>query len=461
MRKLSACIAVLLFLMTGCQGEAPTGPSPAKSAEAGAESVQGNAAQETGREHDEAQKGTTPVEGSPDVLISDPGTWDHPVKSVFANHRVSMEKVILQQNRTYPVFYVELPFDAKEAANRAEMLKLLGELARANSYWDFRIMDTRRQLQIDVACDRTRKTIASTVVNGKMLAQDAGEIPAEDRETGNGGFAAYLAKASNKTEKLDVKARGDLDGDGTEELIAAYMGRNYVVKQQGNAYLNSGELADPIEAIDHANVSVSIQPLTKGHERYIVVNAENGDEARGFSVYRLVKGRPELVMYNYPDATNSGERLLKDVDGDGISDSVSVYRYHDFQQHVVTVYEPFNRSKPETWKLSYENEKGVFMHPEAAVDVVRNWIDDMKNQDYLESEIRQLASTSQAQTFPAAKHLNLGQGGDELAYVTESETGSGALIRVEGGPEGGSLYFTLQPSEHRWKITAVSSQAPL
>ncbi|MGG3740835.1 hypothetical protein [Paenibacillus chibensis] len=456
MKKAIVYITCMLLMLPGCQ----TGGSASnQTADRAAAAPVRASSPNQGQERPAQSQGSAQTE---DVVISDVGAWDHPVKKVFAAHGVKLGKVVLQQSKTYPVFYVDMPPSLSDSNNQGELRRLLADLAQANAYWSFSIADSAGSPRIDVVCDRKRQLVMETAVDGRKKAWTASEEEQRSDE-GRDSFAAYVAGASAQTVKLDVRAQGDLDGDGAKEKIVTYQERNYVVKTKGSVYAILGELVDPIAGIEHMNVKFAIQPLTPGKEPYIVVYAENEGEAKGFSVYRLIGGRVGLVKHNYPDATNRGERLLKDVDGDGVYDSVSIFGYDDLQQHVVTVYEPFNGTKPEAWKVAYRNETGSFVYPETAEDVVRNWIEDQISPEYFGSEIGQLASTPQARTFPIEQDLNPNvihaYGGDNgLSYETLRNEEDLKVIRAAMGEgEGTSVDFTLNRSEGKWRISAISA----
>lgn len=98
-----------------------------------------------------------PAESQNDaVTIIDIAGWKHPVKGVFQKHNVVLEKVELYKNKTYPLFYVNLPYDPQLRHNNTYFARLYADLARANAYWDYELVSKDDGVRIKVICDRKR-----------------------------------------------------------------------------------------------------------------------------------------------------------------------------------------------------------------------------------------------------------------------------------------------------------------
>ncbi|MCX7709860.1 MAG: hypothetical protein N2484_08405 [Clostridia bacterium] len=95
----------------------------------------------------------------------DINTWSHPTKEVLQKSQVKIVKVELLKDKTYPVFYVELPREITQE-NQEYFNHLTDELSKANGYWDYQIQDIKRSLIIDVKCDKEAKRIESITING-------------------------------------------------------------------------------------------------------------------------------------------------------------------------------------------------------------------------------------------------------------------------------------------------------
>lgn len=104
--------------------------------------------------------GGGPAKGQTDVFtITDIAGWKHPVKGVFQKHNVVLEKVELYKNKTYPLFYVKLPYDPHLGHNSKYFARLYTDLARANAYWDYELVSREDEARIKIYCDRKRKTV--------------------------------------------------------------------------------------------------------------------------------------------------------------------------------------------------------------------------------------------------------------------------------------------------------------
>lgn len=116
--------------------------------------------------------------------ITDLEAWSHPAKAVFEKHRIPLDKVELLDNETYPVFYISLPSDRK--LTNEDWRSLSREVAEANGYWDFHIVDTSGAAEIKVTNDRSRREITGIELNKHPLFQKQGADPFNLH---NGGFA--------------------------------------------------------------------------------------------------------------------------------------------------------------------------------------------------------------------------------------------------------------------------------
>ena len=99
--------------------------------------------------------------------ISDLSSWDHPVKQVFENNKIVISKVELINQKTYPIFYVKFPFDLDYSY--AHVFKaIIDQIATANTYWDFKIIDEDRNTSVEVLCDKSLKEVKEIIVNGNV-----------------------------------------------------------------------------------------------------------------------------------------------------------------------------------------------------------------------------------------------------------------------------------------------------
>lgn len=86
-----------------------------------------------------------------DYVITDISSWNHPAKTIFNREGIKINKVVLKDNKTYPVFYVTLNKDLN-SSNKDYYTKLIKDIALANGYWDYEIIDESRGADIKVTC---------------------------------------------------------------------------------------------------------------------------------------------------------------------------------------------------------------------------------------------------------------------------------------------------------------------
>lgn len=111
----------------------------------------------------ESNKANASTDANGDYIIKDINSWNHPVKNILNRENIKINKVVLQNNKTYPIFYVtfskELNTDNKEYYG-----KLMKEIALANGYWNFEIVDEGRNADIKVKC-KDKKSVDSISYN--------------------------------------------------------------------------------------------------------------------------------------------------------------------------------------------------------------------------------------------------------------------------------------------------------
>ncbi|MFT8316585.1 MAG: hypothetical protein ABF633_20380 [Clostridium sp.] len=96
--------------------------------------------------------------------ISDISNWNHPVKYVFKNANIQIEKVDFKNNKTYPIFYVDLTKNI-DSDNKTYYKNLMKQLAIANGYWDYEIIDTKKDIDIKVICDKSKGDVKQIIYN--------------------------------------------------------------------------------------------------------------------------------------------------------------------------------------------------------------------------------------------------------------------------------------------------------
>lgn len=94
--------------------------------------------------------------------ITDIAGWNHPAKKVLQSYGIGIRRVDLVDKVT-PHFHVAMPSTpaACDASGREDILR---DLAKANAYWTFRVVDSTRAgktFEALVTCDPKSKTVTS------------------------------------------------------------------------------------------------------------------------------------------------------------------------------------------------------------------------------------------------------------------------------------------------------------
>ena len=92
------------------------------------------------------------------TIIEDISNWRHPVKKIFEKYQVTVDRVELLDKDTYPIFYVWFPKDLSTGEING-FLVLIQDVAKANAYWDYQIVDIKREILIKVQCSKSQKKI--------------------------------------------------------------------------------------------------------------------------------------------------------------------------------------------------------------------------------------------------------------------------------------------------------------
>jgi hypothetical protein len=97
------------------------------------------------------------------VVIDNVHAWQHPVKQVFQEMNVTLYKVELLQNRTYPVFHVKFPYDPHLGHNDKYFRTLYQKTLKANGYWSYAFVAPEDRVRVRVTYDRAAKTMREQV----------------------------------------------------------------------------------------------------------------------------------------------------------------------------------------------------------------------------------------------------------------------------------------------------------
>ncbi|MFB9329305.1 hypothetical protein ACFFSY_25495 [Paenibacillus aurantiacus] len=400
------------------------------------------------------ESGLTPAAAASDVTAVDLKSWKHPIRKVFADFGVTLKGVELLQNRTYPKFTVQLPYKLSDQKER-DFDVLVSELAGANGYWPFEMVDDAQAVTVQAKTDRKLKLVTRVLVNGKANYFDR-------------AFDAYLA-GIRKLEQLDIVAQGDLDGDRKIEYIVRDEPDDYgdgvslhVVQRSGATFVNAGRLKDEV-GVAHELGDIEFAPMDRTGKLYIVAEMLGPVGGVGFNLYRWDAGCPVLIQSNFPHATGMGYRYLKDVDNDGVMDNVSEYAHGDFQGHVILLYKRFDGAGTEKHKIEFSGVNGRFRYPAKAEDVIRTFIEDCYWDEILLAERKQLVASDAVLKFKIRDYVYLGMmdyGGIDLAFKTASaKNGTKTIVVTTDAADGKEqrLQFAMTTVNGLWKINSIKA----
>ena len=89
----------------------------------------------------------------------DLATWRHPTRDVLRAARARVKRVELCNGGSFPVFTVILPYDVYGRADDY-FNKLYADLAKANGFWSYALVDLANNVVISVAVERAGRTVS-------------------------------------------------------------------------------------------------------------------------------------------------------------------------------------------------------------------------------------------------------------------------------------------------------------
>jgi hypothetical protein len=92
--------------------------------------------------------------------ITDIDNWQNPVKTLFENYSITLKKVELLKNKTYPIFYLEY---GGELLSECDYYSLLN-IAKANGYWSYKLVGEEDKISVEVDCDRNNKKLLKATI---------------------------------------------------------------------------------------------------------------------------------------------------------------------------------------------------------------------------------------------------------------------------------------------------------
>lgn len=86
-------------------------------------------------------------------------SWHHPTQEVLIKYKLKLTKLQLCNNKSYPVFYAEFPYDPATKSSNSYFSPLEREMARKNGWNSYSIVDTSNKQMINIKVDKSTKTI--------------------------------------------------------------------------------------------------------------------------------------------------------------------------------------------------------------------------------------------------------------------------------------------------------------
>lgn len=80
--------------------------------------------------------------------------WRHPVRNVLESEGIIIDKVELCNNKTFPVFTVQLKYDPRTSDTDSFFNKLYLNLTTANGWWPYAIVDETDDVVITVITNK-------------------------------------------------------------------------------------------------------------------------------------------------------------------------------------------------------------------------------------------------------------------------------------------------------------------
>lgn len=159
MKRLSLIILVISLVgLAGCGSSVKLNNNTTNNSNT---SIKGNSVNST-REIDSPKVDDSLNQNSD--TITDISSWTHPVKYVFSNANIQVYKVEFKNNKTYPIFYVNL-IKSLSLDNKIYYKNLIKQIATVNGNWDYEIIDSSKDIDIKVACDRSKQIVKQISYN--------------------------------------------------------------------------------------------------------------------------------------------------------------------------------------------------------------------------------------------------------------------------------------------------------
>ena len=101
------------------------------------------------------------------IVINNVKVWNHPTKAIFNKYKIELVKVELSRGKTYPTFFVKMPYDPLSSQNDSYYNKVLLEILKANGWWDYSLNDSQDGVIISIKWDKRQKTMQKDFISIK------------------------------------------------------------------------------------------------------------------------------------------------------------------------------------------------------------------------------------------------------------------------------------------------------
>ena len=364
---------------------------------------------------------------------------------------IEIKKLELTKDNTYPTFFVEFP-KYKYIDKDYFIFKVVNEIAKANAYWDYTLIDESYNMKIEVLNDKENRYVKSYILNG--VKTDISEQRQYKKYT-------EFLNQSCKVEKL---IKEDIDLDGKQEIIIAFESaydtiNSYVLRENGKSLQKLGE----IKSSGYSFYDVSLVRMRGSDKKYILSNITNGAGLEGFALYEINKDTLDTVMYS-ASATGEGYDGLTSSKNDNIYDGFieERYSYEVCYLGVTSFYK---------WNGKDFDYVSTTVDPGDYPDTPENVVDQFLKLNFLFDDYKKSSGVINrlAEINISNKLLNLNKlyESDENIHrdwILSAQTGSLEFNKKEYGnyvtvtvPVGDdNIIFNLQNKNNKWQITDIS-----
>lgn len=313
--KMRLCILVmaLSIVMIGCEQENNTVMAPIVTNDNIEAFQESNPLKHDKRENDS-------------LIYVELEDWNHETKKVFADEPLfdKLVMVELTENQKYPIFHVAINKDhLNNYLEESVFMRIVGEIAKANGYWNYEIKDSVNKISIKVYTDREKQEVVEAAINGASTLDSY-------LTNVSGSFEAIFDTMTMDDVVEKAIAFGDLNQDGENEYIIKHqdgfkgVDEYYVIRKQEEKPIKVGQITDELMTKYGAS-NVRIVPLKEDEKPRIIVDLGGLEEARiGYLIFELENNLPVSIDQGYLTDIARGYMYIDDLDGDNSYEKITV-----------------------------------------------------------------------------------------------------------------------------------------